>query len=137
MARVLFLCVGNSCRSQMAEGFARALGGAAVEISSGGTIPKGSVDEGAIAVMAERGIDISRQRSKAMDEAFAASADVIVTMGCSAEEACPIYLLPKVRDWALPDPAGQDLSQFRAVRDRIESHVRQLLEELGVPLQRA
>lgn len=131
--RYLFLCVANSCRSQMAEGFARMLierHGLDVEVASGGTRPGGRIDPGAIEAMAARGIDITGQSSGPMDPAFAEAADQIVTMGCSAEDACPAHILPKVEDWGFDDPVGQDPATYHRVRDGIEAKVRTLL---GVP----
>lgn len=125
--RVLFACVGNSARSQMAEGFARALGGSAVEARSGGSKPKGHVLPEAIAVMRERGIDIGRQRSKGFGEAWIRErCDLVVVMGCG-DDACPAFLGKRMEHWDLPDPDGKDLDAFRAVRDDIERRVRDLL----------
>lgn len=128
--RYLFLCIGNSCRSQMAEGFARHYAASHrldIEVQSGGTVPSGRVDPDAVRVMAERGIDISDQTSGPMDLGFAEQADRILTMGCSAEDACPARLFAKIEDWGLDDPVGQDLETFRRVRDEIDGHVRTLL----------
>jgi len=125
--RILFACVGNSCRSQMAEGFARALGSDVLEVQSAGTRPARGVHPLAVAVMWERHIDISHQTSKPIDAAFARRADLIVTMGCGEE--CPAFLGKKVVDWELQDPVGQRAEVFRAVRDEIERRVRLLVEE--------
>ncbi len=117
----------------MAEGFARHYTrehGLDVEVQSGGTLPSGRVDPLAIAVMAERGIDISHHTSHRMDLAFAEKADRVLTMGCSAEGACPARILRKVEDWGLEDPVGKDIGLFRSVRDDIDERVRRLL---GLP----
>lgn len=128
--RILFVCVGNSCRSQMAEGFARHYAvrdGLDVDVKSAGTMPAGTVSRNAVAVMTERGIDISGQRPKVIDLAYAEAADDVLTMGCSAEEACPAHIVKRMVDWGLPDPVGQNLEVFRAVRDDIDRRVRGLL----------
>lgn len=127
MKRVYFVCVHNSCRSQMAEGFARALGQGALEARSAGTLPGKGVHPLAVQVMKERGIDIAGQASKMIDLQWAQRCDHIFTMGCKAEYACPAFMLPKVLDWALEDPVGQDLAKFREVRDDIEALVRGLV----------
>ncbi len=117
----------------MAEGFARHYGGDAVEVRSAGTQPGSRVSETAVAVMRERGIDISGHVPKGIDLAYADAADHIVTMGCRAEEACPARLFPKIRDWPIPDPIGKGEAVYRGVRDDIERRVRALLEEIGMP----
>lgn len=126
--RVLFACVGNSARSQMAEGFARFFGGDRFEVRSGGSRPLGHVLPEAIHAMDEVGIDISGQRSEGFDEAWIRDADLVVTMGCG-EDACPAFVGKPVVDWELEDPAGQDLEAFRRVRDRLALEVRRLLEQ--------
>jgi arsenate reductase len=122
--KLLFICVGNAVRSQMAEGFARALGGDRVEARSGGSAPAGFVAPKAVAVMAERGIDISRQESKAIDFEFMAEADAVVSTCHEAQEACPVRFRSDTFQWSIADP----------VRDEVEGRVRSLLQELGVPL---
>ena len=130
MLNVMFLCTGNSCRSQMAEGFARALFGGDVEIHSAGSHPAGWVHPMAIRLMAEKDVDIAGQFSKGLD---AVPADVlwdcVVTMGCG--EACPQMAARRRLDWALPDPVGMDEPGFRAVRDDIERRVRRLAGEMA------
>ncbi|HWG91884.1 MAG TPA: arsenate reductase ArsC [Candidatus Thermoplasmatota archaeon] len=132
--RVLFACVGNSARSQMAHGFCKALGGDAVECDSGGSVPLGYVLPEAIAVMRERGIDVSGHPSKGFDAAWVSGCDLIVTMGCG-DDACPAFFGKRIVDWGLPDPKGKDLATFRAVRDEIELRVRQLLQDAGIPVK--
>ena len=129
LPRVLFVCVENACRSQMAAGFARMHGARQVEVHSAGSKPAVVVNPRAIAFMAERGCDISAQvpapLSAFADQAF----DVVVTMGCG--DACP-WLPARVReDWALPDPKHLSDAEFRAVRDDIEQRVQHLLSKLG------
>jgi arsenate reductase (thioredoxin) len=124
--RLLFVCVENSCRSQMAEGFARRLGGAAVAAHSAGSRPSGRVDPRAVALMAERGIDLTGQRSKGLEEAAALGPwDYVVTMGCG--DACPGLPARTRLEWDLPDPKRMDDAGFRQVRDRIERLVADLL----------
>ncbi len=123
--RFLFVCVENSCRSQMAEGFARHHGGDGVVAESAGSRPSGTVDPRAVAFMAERGIDIAGQRSTSVDDVGAAGFDAVVTMGCG--DACPHVPAARRLDWDLPDPKALDDEDFRAVRDEIERRVLELL----------
>ena len=130
--RVLFACVGNSARSQMAHGFAKAMGGSRVEARSGGSRPAGEVAPEAIAVMAEKGIDLSGHRSQGFDELWIRDeCDLVVTMGCG-DDACPAFLGKPLEDWALEDPKGKPISEFRRTRDDIEARVRKLLAERGI-----
>ena len=128
MLRVLFVCVENSNRSQMAEAFARHLGGAGVDARSAGSRPSGVINPRAIAFMRERGIDLSAQHSKSLDAVAGAPFDAIVTMGCG--DACPWLPAARREDWALPDPKLLDDSGFRGVRDEIERRVGALLTGL-------
>lgn len=133
--KVLFACVGNSARSQMAEGFARALGGDRVDARSGGSAPLGYVLAEAIEVMREVGIDISGNPSQGFDEAWVRSeCDLVVTMGCG-DDACPAFIGKPLVDWDLSDPKGQDLDTFRRRRDEIEARVRALIETRGIPVR--
>jgi protein-tyrosine-phosphatase len=125
--KVLFVCIENSCRSQMAEGFARALGGKAVEAWSAGSKPSGKVNERAIAFMKEKGIDIGVHRSKSLADLPAVTWDCIVTMGCG--DACPSLPAKTRLDWNLPDPKNLPDDGFRKVRDDIEARMRALLKE--------
>ena len=129
---VLFACVGNSARSQMAQGFARALGGPRVDARSGGSRPLGHVLPNAVLAMRERGIDIAGHPSQGFDEAWIrASCDLVVTMGCG-DDACPAFVGKPMVDWDLDDPKGRDLADFRRIRDEVEVRVRSLLEERGI-----
>ncbi|MDX1534530.1 MAG: arsenate reductase ArsC [Thermoplasmata archaeon] len=128
--RVLFICVGNSFRSQMAEGFARRYARRGILVRSGGVKPALEISPFAVGLMAERGVDISRHTPKEVDMAFASQADRIVTMGCSPEEACPVDVLDRAEEWALPDPGGMGEAEARALRDEIETRTRALLDEL-------
>lgn len=126
--RVLFVCIENACRSQMAEGFARKHGRGRVEAFSAGSRPAGAVNPRAIAFMAERGIDIGANESKPLDVFDGQSFDTVVTMGCG--DACPWLPAGDREDWALPDPKDLPDGAFRAVRDEIERRVLQLLDKL-------
>lgn len=127
--RILFVCIGNSCRSQMAEGFARHLGGAKVQAFSAGSRPAGFVAQGAIETMCEIGIDISGQPSKSVEDFRGQDFDAVVTMGCG--DACPWVPAKQRLDWQIPDPIGKDADFFRKVRELIQAEVRQLLITLG------
>lgn len=127
MKRVLFVCVENANRSQMAEAFARMHGGDAVEAMSAGSRPSGAVNPKAVRFMAERGYDLAAHGSKSLDEA-AGAFDAVVTMGCGDD--CP-WVSARIReDWALPDPKHMEDDGYRAVRDEIERRVRALLAAL-------
>jgi protein-tyrosine-phosphatase len=128
--RVLFVCVENSNRSQMAEAFARRLGGDRVDARSAGSRPSGRINPRAIAFMAERGIDLTAQHSKSLDDVGSEPFDAVVTMGCG--DACPWIAAARREDWALPDPKSLNDAGFRQVRDDIERRVSGLLRELGV-----
>jgi len=128
MKRVLFVCVENSCRSQMAEGFARRQASSQVEIYSAGSKPSGKVDPKAIEAMAEIGIDLSRHRSTGLDSLPQGKFDVIVTMGCG--DACPNVPADRREEWELPDPKDLPLEEFREVRDEIGRRVQALLRKL-------
>lgn len=126
--RVLFVCVENSCRSQMAEAFARELGAPDVTARSAGSRPSGSVNPLAVEVMAERGIDLSGHRSKGVDELSGERFDAVVSMGCG--DACPSVPAERRIEWDVPDPAGSSREAFVGARDEIERRVRALLGEL-------
>jgi protein-tyrosine-phosphatase len=130
MKRILFVCVENSNRSQMAEAFAGAHGGERVDAQSAGSRPSGQINPRAISFMAERGIDLRSQHSKSLQDVGDGPFDAVVTMGCG--DACPWITAARREDWALPDPKTLDDEGFRAVRDEIEKRVRVLLRELGV-----
>ena len=127
---VLFLCVHNAGRSQMAAGWLRHLAGGAVEVFSGGSDPEASINPTAVEAMAEAGIDISGEHPKPWTDEVVGAADVIVSMGCG--DACPVLPGKRYEDWELTDPAGQPIEVVRAVRDDIEARVRSLIAELGV-----
>ncbi|WP_295014213.1 arsenate reductase ArsC [uncultured Microbacterium sp.] len=133
LRRILFVCVHNAGRSQMAAGFARALGGDRVEVRSGGSEPGERINPVAVAAMAERGIDISGTVPQLLLTDDVRAADAVVTMGCG--DACPVFPGKRYEDWALADPAGQDLATVRAIRDEIEDRIRSLLASLDVPVR--
>lgn len=128
---VLFLCVHNAGRSQMAMGFLQHLAGDGAMAWSGGSEPGGEVNAAAVAAMAERGIDISAAFPKPWTDDIVRAADVVVTMGCG--DACPIFPGKRYEDWDLADPAGLDVNAVRPIRDDIERRVRALLADLGIP----
>ena len=127
---VLFLCVHNAGRSQMAAGWMRHLAGDQVEVFSGGSEPAEAVNAAAVAAMAEKGIDISGQLPQPWADEIVRAADVIVTMGCG--DACPVYPGKRYLDWELDDPAGKSVEDVRPIRDDLEQRVRVLMSELGV-----
>ena len=124
---ILFVCVGNSCRSQMAEGLLRALAGGRHVALSAGTRPASAVSPEAVAVMAEHGIDISAQRPKSLAD-VPGGIDVAVTL---CDDRCPTLAAIRREHWPTPDPYGGPVDGFRAVREQTEARVRDLLERLG------
>ncbi len=128
MKRVVFVCVENSNRSQMAEAFARIHGNGQVEAFSSGSRPSGKVNPKAIAAMKELGYDLSTHTSKGLDEFNGQPFDAAVTMGCGDE--CPLVLAKQRLEWQIPDPREMTPEQFREVRDLIESKVKELLATL-------
>jgi arsenate reductase len=127
---VLFLCVHNAGRSQMAAAFARELGRDHLDVFSGGSEPAAQLNPAVVAAMAEKGIDISKEIPQRWAGETVRSADVIVTMGCG--DACPVFPGKRYLDWELDDPAGKSVEEVRPIRDDIEARVRGLLGELGV-----
>ncbi len=125
---VLFVCVHNAGRSQMAAGFMRELGGDRVEVLSAGSAPKDSINPIAVKAMAEVGIDIKNQQPKVLTTEAVLESDAVITMGCG--DACPIYPGKRYEDWVLEDPAGQDIDFVRKVREEIKGRVATLLSEL-------
>jgi len=128
MKRILFVCVENSCRSQMAEAFARMHAPSDVEAHSAGSRPSGVVNEKAVASMAEVGYDLAAHRSVSLDEIPKGPYAAVVTMGCG--DACPHVPAELREDWEIPDPKHMDPTEFRAVRDQIATKVRALLTHL-------
>ncbi|MFE6858547.1 arsenate reductase ArsC [Nocardia sp. NPDC057668] len=126
---VLFVCVHNAGRSQMAHGFLTHLAGDRVEVRSAGTTPAESINQMAVRAMAEVGIDITAQTPQILTPGTVETSTVVITMGCG--DACPYFPGITYRDWKLDDPAGQNIEAVRSIRDRIEAHVRDLLGELN------
>ena len=127
---VLFLCVHNAGRSQMALGWFNHLAGGRAVAMSGGSEPAKEVNPSAVLAMQEVGIDITRESPKRWTDETVRAADVVVTMGCG--DACPLVPGQRYEDWQLADPAGQDVEAVRPIRDEIEQRVRGLLASLGV-----
>ena len=125
--KIVFICVENARRSQMAQGFAEAFGGEKVEVYSAGSIPSSQIDPIVIEVMKEKGIDLSSKRPKGLNDLPPIEMDYLITMGC--EETCPAVLAKKIIAWEIPDPKGKSIDVFREVRDLIEDRVRVLLRE--------
>lgn len=125
---VLFVCVHNAGRSQMAAGFLRRLAGGRVDVFSAGSEPAEGVNPVAVEAMAEVGIDIAGFRPEVLTTDAVRTSDVVVTMGCG--DACPVFPGKRYEDWDLPDPAGRPLGEVRPVRDEIERRVRALVAEL-------
>ncbi len=130
---VLYLCVHNAGRSQMAAGWTRHLGGDGVRVLSGGSEPADQVNPSAVTAMEEVGIDITGAQPQRWSDATIEEADVVVTMGCG--DTCPVLPGKRYLDWELEDPAGKGVEQVRPVRDDIERRVRGLLDELGVDVE--
>ena len=124
---VLFLCVHNAGRSQMAAALLERYGGDRVVVHSAGSDPGESLNPAVVAAMAEVGIDISAERPKKLTDQMARVADVIVTMGCG--DACPVYPGKRYVDWELPDPAGRPIDEVRPIRDATDARVQALVQE--------
>lgn len=125
---IMFVCVHNAGRSQMAAGFMRELGGERVEVLSAGSAPKDSINPVAVEAMSELGIDIANQKPKILTPEAVQQSDVVITMGCG--DACPYYPGKRYEDWKLDDPAGQGIEPVRVIRDEIKARVEQLLSEI-------
>jgi arsenate reductase len=125
---VLFVCVHNAGRSQMAAGWLRHLAGDSVEVRSAGSLPADRVNPAAVQAMAEVGIDISGQQPTVLTTDAVEASDVVITMGCG--DACPVFPGTRYLDWELEDPAGRDVDSVRPIRDEIETRIRRLVQEL-------
>jgi arsenate reductase len=128
--QILFVCVHNAGRSQMAAAFATTLGRGAVEVLSAGSTPTGEINPTVFDAMKEVGIDLSEAFPKPLTDDFVRASDAVVTMGCG--DACPIVTGKRYEDWVIDDPAGQPLGKVREIRDAIRERVRLLLKDLGV-----
>lgn len=128
---VLFMCVHNAGRSQMAAGYCRAMAGERVDVRSAGSEPADALNPAVVEAMLEDGIDLRGESPKAFDVEDAQASDVVVTMGCG--DACPYFPGKRYEDWVLDDPAGKDLDTVRGIRDQIKERVAALLESFGLP----
>jgi len=129
MKKVLFVCVENAGRSQMAEAFAKHYGKGKIEALSAGTIPSKEVNPLVVQAMREKNIDISRNKPKLINTQMVQEADLVIVMGCDARGFCPAPLLKKVVDWELEDPEGKPIERIREIRDEIERRVKALIGE--------
>jgi protein-tyrosine-phosphatase len=127
-ASVLFVCVHNAGRSQMAAGYLHALAGDRVEVRSAGTAPKNEVNPSAVAAMLEEGIDISTNTPKVLSDEAVKASDYVITMGCG--DTCPYFPGKTYLDWVLDDPAGQGVEAVRPIRDKIRQHIETLIAEI-------
>jgi arsenate reductase (thioredoxin) len=125
---VLFVCVHNAGRSQMAAGLLKLRSGGRVSVRSAGSAPGERINPMAVEAMREIGVDLSEEFPKPLTDGFVRAADVVITMGCG--DACPIFPGKRYEDWVLDDPAGRDLEEVRRIRDEIDARVRQLVSEL-------
>ena len=128
---VLFVCVHNAGRSQMAAGLLRELGGDSVHVRTAGSDPADRINPAAVDAMEEVGVDLSQEFPKPLTDEFVRAADVVITMGCG--DACPVYPGKRYEDWELEEPAGKDLEEVRRIRDDIRARVEALLEDLRAP----
>ena len=126
--KVLFVCVENSCRSQIAEGFARTLGKDVVDAWSAGSKPSGRISPTGIDLMKEKGIDLGFQLSKGLNDLPQVRWDYVITMGCG--DACPFVPSTRKEDWGIPDPKNLPLDEFRKIRDQIENKVKELIYDV-------
>jgi arsenate reductase len=131
MKKVLFVCVENAGRSQMAEAFAKTFGMGKVEAGSAGTVPAREVNSVVVQVMRERGIDLSANEPKLITNEMVQEADMIIVMGCSAEGFCPAPLVNKVIDWEIEDPKDKPIEKVREIRNEIERKVKSLIEKMN------
>ncbi len=127
---VLFVCVHNAGRSQMAAALTARLSGGRVNVRSAGSEPAGQINPAVVQAMEEIGLDLSQEFPKPLSDEFVRAADVVITMGCG--DACPIFPGKRYLDWELDDPAGRDLAAVRTIREDIRARVEGLLRELGV-----
>ncbi|QZY50604.1 arsenate reductase ArsC [Leucobacter tenebrionis] len=126
---VLFVCVHNAGRSQMAAGYLRQLAGDRIEVRSAGSVPADRINPVAVEVMLEEGIDITTEQPKVLTPEAVQASDVVITMGCG--DACPFFPGKRYEDWKLDDPAGQGVETVRLIRDQIKSRVEALIAELS------
>jgi arsenate reductase len=127
--KVVFVCVENARRSQMAQAFAEKIGRGRLEVYSAGSRPASQIDPAIVEVMKEKGIDLSSRQPKGLSDLPPAEMDYLITMGC--EETCPAVPAKKIVEWQIPDPKGKSIDFFREIRDLIEGKVKTLLKESG------
>jgi arsenate reductase len=127
---VLFVCVHNAGRSQMAAGYLRELGGDRVRVLSAGSAPAAAINPVAVEAMAEEGIDLTEEVPSILTTEAVGESDVVITMGCG--DACPIFPGKRYEDWELEDPAGADIAAVRRIRDEIRGRITELVDDLGV-----
>ena len=133
MTSILFVCVHNSGRSQMAEAFLNRLGAGTLTATSAGTVPGGEINPTVTEAMMEKGIDISLNRPKLITQEMVDEAHKVITMGCSIDESCPAVFIP-TEDWGLEDPQGKPFGTVRGIRDQVENKVRALVLSLGIEI---
>jgi protein-tyrosine-phosphatase len=131
LKRILFVCVENAGRSQMAEAFTRLYGYGKLEALSAGTMPADEVNPVVVKAMLEKGVDLSGSKPKLITNQMVQEADAIIVMGCSAQGFCPAPLLNKVVDWGIEDPKGKPIEKVREIRDEIETKVKELVSEIN------
>src|SRR5919106_4151377 len=129
---VLFVCVENAGRSQIAEGFFKKYAPKGFQVQSAGTKPVSQINPIVVEAMREVGIDISHQKSKEISDEMMRSSDPILNMGCMDKSFCPTLFLPKVIEWNLPDPKGKSIEEIREIRDEIENRVKKLVAEITI-----
>ena len=134
--RVLFVCVENAGRSQIAEGFFKKYAPKEFKVQSAGTKPVSEINPNAVETMKELGIDISTQKSKEITDEMIKNSDYIINMGCMDKSFCPTLFLPKVTEWNLADPKGQPIEAVREIRDEIEKRVKELVSAMAIHTER-
>jgi arsenate reductase (thioredoxin) len=127
--KILFVCVENSCRSQIAEGLAKTIGKGVIEAYSAGSSPSGKVNEDAIKVMEEEGIDIANNKSKGFDELPIKDFDIVITLGC--KDTCPFIPADNHIEWLIKDPKGKDIAFSKQTKDQIKERITLLIERLS------
>jgi protein-tyrosine-phosphatase len=133
---ILFVCVENAGRSQMAEGFFKKYAPKGFQVQSAGTKPVSQINPIVVEAMREVGIDISHQKSKEISDEMMHSSDPILNMGCMDKSFCPTLFLPKIIEWNLPDPKGKSIEEIRDIRDEIEKKVKKLVAEITITTEK-
>ncbi|MCJ7638225.1 MAG: arsenate reductase ArsC [Nitrososphaeraceae archaeon] len=134
--KVLFVCVENAGRSQMAEGFFKKYAPNGFKTQSAGTKPVSQINPIVVQAMKEVGIDISKQKSKELTDEMIRDSDKVINMGCMDKNFCPTIWLPKVIEWGMEDPKGQSIEKVREIRDEIEQRVKELVAEITITTQK-